>query len=344
MNFGRIVTFLCAASLLSAQCQGVGDFITKQNVQLTLTTVKSLAWLFARSQSFDLAGRKKSLISRVVESLTHVATCALEPERDLISKGAHGNAVLWQLLCHAQEMKMLKDVAGQLGDKDHDYEYDLFDDELVKLLQKHYHGPKVDEDWSSEYFVDDSSLLSKAKRVIPFLLIAEEWVASVSSIGQRDKKKQLFAQIVRSVCDLLLRYGFNDGQYKATGKIGKMEMVSSALPRLYDAGMNSWDLAMAYQRQREEFQEGITEQLLDKTPGKEYKIASCPICYVEYETGDDIDVTTNCGNGSVPHVFHHKCLQTWFTEKNTCPLCNKCHPTVKTMKCKLPDLNPNLSK
>lgn len=44
----------------------------------------------------------------------------------------------------------------------------------------------------------------------------------------------------------------------------------------------------------------------------------CPICYIEYEKGDNV-AKLNCG-----HIFHKKCIILWF-DKNisspTCPIC-----------------------
>lgn len=48
---------------------------------------------------------------------------------------------------------------------------------------------------------------------------------------------------------------------------------------------------------------------------KELSCFECPICLNRVKNGDLI-VQAKCG-----HIFHHKCVQPWFVEHHSCPIC-----------------------
>lgn len=282
------------------------NYTTRQKAQLALVTAKSLARLFANQQEGDLAGRKGALFGRIVATLTHAANCMLKSPRGVISKVAHGNAALWQLAKHAEEVNMLNGI-------DEDDE-----DASEKLLQQHYYGFGGDEiisnneDWLDE--IDGVKSSSEIKKVIRFFLIAVEWGASAYSVTQRHKKRLAISQIIRSVSDFLLRYVFKDGLYKSTSKIGKIEMVTSALPHVYDASKGAWDW-YKFERDRKEELRRAQEELARQP-------IRCIICQEYLRDGDEI-AHINCD--SRHSKFHRNCIERWFNNnwRQTCPVCRK---------------------
>lgn len=45
----------------------------------------------------------------------------------------------------------------------------------------------------------------------------------------------------------------------------------------------------------------------------------CSICHNAIERGDTVRQITNCG-----HFFHQTCIDRWFSQSNTCPICREC--------------------
>lgn len=50
----------------------------------------------------------------------------------------------------------------------------------------------------------------------------------------------------------------------------------------------------------------------------EINCKDCAICLDEFETGEMCQVLPSCN-----HVFHYKCINHWFMENLTCPICRK---------------------
>ena len=84
-------------------------------------------------------------------------------------------------------------------------------------------------------------------------------------------------------------------------------------------------LMAALDESREEYENSI-----EKKPGNTQKIKTyvveynsnkkqCPICLVDFNEGDI--------NGKLPckHIFHEKCIKTWFQDSNSCPICREEH-------------------
>jgi len=301
------------------------EYTTCQNVQFALTTIKSVARLFANLQTNNLSGRKKAWLGRIIETLAHATNCVIEPGKDISSKITHSNAVLWKLLKHGEEFKRLKDVSVKLNSEEGCFSAVglVNDDESIDMLSEFYYGYDTkdhandDDEWASEF---DDGAFKEIKKVIQFFLIAIEWGTSVSLIQQKNsKKQQIIIQIVRSVSDLLLRYLFNDGLYKSNSKIGYIEMVSSAVPHLWDVGKGVYDLYDEIKMEKEEY---IRELI-------RHPMQLCVICQDHLRDGDDI-AFIDCDKR---HSFFHKnCIEEWLSRSSgnywrgatkSCPICRK---------------------
>lgn len=234
-----ILVALCMSASLGSAVR-LEDYSPLQQTKAALAVIKAMSRFGISEQGFSLDERKAVLVSNVIATLSHTAGRVLDGERDLVSKGAHANAAIWQLLKQLEEYYFLKSS----GKKNHGLS------SLVEL-KKRYHGAlnknkksndNPDNFWWQKNRNSSLNLKQNLKKGLRLFFIAADLSATLwtTHVDGENRKMTALAHVAQSLADLGYRYLSRDGQFKSEKLYGKVEMGTTAVPLIYDLGMGGY--------------------------------------------------------------------------------------------------------
>ena len=237
-----------------------------QKVQLATTAFKTLLHLWVDTvDPADTQNARRAAALRLFARILQGTTKGLgyvDGSRDKIATGSvitHANTMLWQGAKDLEELHVLDQLEDQ-------------------------HGGVVPQDALKPYYsLQDDDKLS-VKRVLKMLFRLTELGLSAGVICETGSRKQQNLMLMgQALCDLLLRFGFNDNGFVSPSWPAKVEALSSFASSGYDTGRATYNLLKKEEQEKHKHKNGCgcgghggSDD--DDDGGSSPMLYDCPVC------------------------------------------------------------------